>query len=91
MPHVRLHNELRTYRNRRKLRLRDVALLVGQREAAHISHWEKGTRVPSLDNALRLSAALKCPVEVMFFDRFKQLRESVYEQGNKHAIGLTYD
>lgn len=91
MSHVRPNNELRTYRNRRKLRLRDVALLVGQREAAHVTHWEKGTRVPSLDNALRLSAALKCPVEILFFDRFNQLRHSVYEQGNKHDIRLSYD
>lgn len=91
MPHARPNNQLQAYRNRRKLRLRDVALLVGQQEAAHISHWEKGARVPSLDNALRLSAALKCPVEILFFDRFSQLRETVYEQRNKHAIRLTYE
>lgn len=91
MPHVRPDNQLRVYRNRRKLRLRDVALLVGQREAAHISHWEKGTRTPSLDNALKLSAALRCPIEILFFERFNQLRNNVYEQGIKHAIRLSYD
>ena len=91
MAHVRPHNQLRVYRNRRQLRLRDVALLVGQREAAHVSHWEKGARVPSLDNALRLSAALKCPIEVLFVERFNQLRKSIYEQGTKHSIRLYYE
>ena len=91
MTHVRPHNQLRDYRKRRQLRLRDVALLVGQREAAHISHWEKGARAPSLDNALRLSAALKCPVEILFFERFDQLRKTIYEQGIKHSIRLSYE
>ena len=91
MANARQHNQLRYYRNRRKLRLRDVALLVGQREAAHISHWEKSSRVPSLDNALKLSAALKCPIEILFLDRFKQITQFVYDQREKHDIEITYD
>ena len=91
MAHVRPPNQLRLYRNRRKLRLRDVALLVGQRDAAHVSHWEKGGRVPSLDNALRLSAALKVPVEILFLRRFNELREATFAQGTKHNIRLSYE
>jgi crossover junction endodeoxyribonuclease RuvC len=46
--------------------------------------------LPSLANALLLSAALKCPVEILFFRLFKKLTNDVNERKNKHHIELTY-
>lgn len=84
-------NQLRRYRLKRGLRLRDMARLTGQSSPAHLSHWEKGRKLPSLSNALRLSAAMKCPVEVLFFDLFEQLRNETYEHKKKHQIEYTFD
>lgn len=84
-------NQLRRYRLKRGLRLRDMARLTGQSSPAHLSHWEKGRKLPSLSNALRLSAATKCPVEVLFFDLFDQLRNETYENKKKHRIEYTFD
>jgi len=84
-------NQLRRYRLRRGLRLRDMARLTGQSSPAHLSHWEKGRKLPSLSNALRLSAAIKCPVEVLFFDLFDQLRNETNEYKKKHHVDYTFD
>ena len=84
-------NQIRSYRNKRGLRLRDVSMLIGQSSAAHLSHWEKGRKLPSLINALRLSAAIKCPVEILFLDLFDQIRNDTYEKKKKHNIEYTYD
>ena len=83
-------NQIRSYRKKRGLRLRDVANMIGQSSPAHLSHWEKGRKLPSLPNALKLSAAIKCPVEVLFFDQFDQLRKETYDKKQKHNIDLTY-
>lgn len=86
-----LPNQIRRYRHKRQLRLRDVAILTGQSSVAHLSHWEKGRKLPSLSNALRLSAAIQCPVEILFYDLFHQIKKETYENKNKHDLKLTYD
>ena len=83
-------NQIREVRKKRGLLLRDMAILTDLSGAAHISHWEKGRKAPSLRNALVLSAALQCPVEILFLELFKQVRKEVYETKNKHNINLTY-
>ena len=71
-------NDIRRYRRKRNLRLRDVALLTGHANLNHISDWEKGRRAPSLLNALKLSAAIACPVEVLFSELFSRIRQNMY-------------
>lgn len=73
-------NQVRGYRRRRGLVLGDLAKLIGQSSPAHLSHWEKGRKLPSLTNALRLSAAIGCPVEILFFDLFVSIREEVFKR-----------
>lgn len=70
-------NQIRRYRRRRNLKLRQVATLVGLRSVSHVSHWEKGRKLPTLQNALKLSAIIKCPVEVLFFDLFDSIRREI--------------
>ena len=88
---LRNQNQIRYYRIRRKLRLNDVALMVGYDAAAHISHWESGARLPSLASALMLSAALKCPIEILFLEQFNQIRKEIYERQQRHNIRLEYE
>jgi transcriptional regulator with XRE-family HTH domain len=87
---ITIPNDIRRYRKQRRLRLRDVARLVGIRVEHHVSHWESGARVPTLDSALRLSAALRCPVEVLFSDHFRKIREEVITRQSKYDIHLEY-
>ena len=71
-------NQLLRYRNKRSLSQRDVSKLLGVEQATDICRWEKGQKMPSLINALKLSSALNCPVEVLFFDHFKQIRKEMF-------------
>lgn len=75
-----LPNQIREYRRKRNLRLRDVAMSAGLRGVSHVAHWEKGRKLPSLQNALKLSAIIQCPVEVLFFDLFDSLRQEIRER-----------
>lgn len=83
-------SHIRSFRKKRKLRLRDVALLVGIRVEHHVSAWESGARIPNLETALRLSAALRCPVEVLFSDHFRKIREEVSARQRDHDIVIEY-
>jgi len=84
-------NQLRRYRHKRNLRLRDIATLIGYPEAAHIAHWEKGRKVPTLKNAFKLSCAIGCPVEVLFLDLFNEVRSGVDAAKRKTNIKPAYD
>jgi len=79
-------NQIREYRTRRKLRLRDVAELVDAPALTYVWEWERGRHVPSLQNALRLSAAVDCPVEVLFSQQFQEIRKEVRERQKRLNI-----
>lgn len=81
----RIPNQIRCYRRRRNLKLRQVAKLAGLRTPSHLSHWEKGRKTPSLENALRLSAIIQCPVEILFIDMFNVIRHDVFLKKNQQT------
>jgi len=87
----RVPNLIRLYRRKRHFKLKDIALLMNQKSSAHISHWEKGRKLPSLLNCLRLSAILKCPVEILFFELFNSVRKEVLELKKRYNLFETYD
>ena len=84
-------NQIRRYRVRCGLSQKQVSLLLGQTTQAHQSKWERGTKLPTLTNALKLSAALGCPVEILFSDRFDRLREEVHKRRTRYTISNDYD
>lgn len=71
-------NQIRRYRTKRYLRQRDVAKLLGLKQACDIYRWETGQKVPTLMNALKLSAALHCPVELLFLNHVNQIHSDMY-------------
>lgn len=73
-------NSIRSYRRKKALRLYEVAHYAQLSSPAHLSHWEKGRKTPTLINALKLSAILQCPVEILFLDMFNQVRQEVHHQ-----------
>lgn len=86
-----LPNHIRRYRKQRHLRLRDVAKMVGIRDGPHVWQWEAGERTPNLENALKLSAALNCPVEVLFADRFREIKTEVERRREGFNIKRIYE
>src|SRR2546429_9576493 len=62
----KLENYLRTYRKRSGLTQREVAFLVGCRNGAQVSRYEKRRRLPPLRTALACEAAFGVPVAELF-------------------------
>ena len=73
-------NQIRRYRHSRSLRLRDVADLLELSSCSPVWYWEKGLRIPSLESALKLSALLQCPVEILFLEQFTKCRHELFER-----------
>jgi len=84
-------NQIRWFRKKRQLRIRDLLNLMSLSSPSQIAHWEKGRKAPTLENALKLSAAIGCPVEVLFFDHFQELRKEVSIRRKKYNISTFFN
>jgi len=73
-------NQIRRYRKKRCLRQQDIADRIGLKFDNYVYRWESGSKVPSLINALKLSAALNCPLEILYLDHFKEIQEEMYPE-----------
>ena len=73
MTSPRLENYLRTYRRRSGLTQREVAFLLGSKNGAQLSRYEKQRRLPPLRTALAFEAIFKIPLAELFAG----LRDSV--------------
>jgi len=83
-------NQLRRYRRKRRLRQRDIAKLLGLSDAVHVADWEKCRRLPSLTNALKLSSAIGCPIEILFSNQFREIRTRMHTTRIESGIKLEY-
>lgn len=73
-------NQIRRYRLKQRLKLKQVAGLIGLADPSHLSHWEKGRKMPTLSNALKLSAVIGCPVEILYADFFNTYRSHIFRK-----------
>ena len=78
-----MSNQIRRYRKKRCLRQQDVAKLMGVKQKNDFYRWEAGRRMPTLRNALKLSVALNCPVEILYLGHFKQIQKEMYPEKYK--------
>jgi transcriptional regulator with XRE-family HTH domain len=62
----RLENYLRTYRKKSGLTQQEVAFLLGRKDGAQFSRYEKRYGLPSLRIALGYEAVFKVPVAELF-------------------------
>lgn len=88
-PKRTIPNDIRFYRRRRNLRIVEVASLAKVADAALVSHWENGRKMPTLKNALKLSAITKCPVEILYHELFRSYQNEYQpqnQQGSHTAI-----
>ena len=74
------HNQLETFRRRRRLGPTDIARLLGHRDAKRYSKFERSARAPSLIDAFRLGIILRVPVEFLFPELYNELRLQIREQ-----------
>jgi transcriptional regulator with XRE-family HTH domain len=70
-------NNLETYRRRMRLSQERVVLLMGYRDNSAWSKYERGERLPSLVNALKLGIILRVPIEFLFHALHEELRDSI--------------
>ena len=70
-------NRLWIHRKKMGYTQREVATLLGYRSATHISDYERGKRLPSLEAAIRLEVVLCAPVAFLFPDIRRQAIEEV--------------
>lgn len=70
-------NNLTRYRERLGYSREQVAALVGCKKGQTIGRIESGKVVPGVVTVLRLSAALRVPVEFLYQETFHNLREQV--------------
>jgi len=75
-------NYIWKYRKRKKYGQKRIAHLLGHKNSAHLSSWERGKAQPTLQNALKLALILKTPVEDLFGGLYRNLsREIEKRQG----------
>jgi len=70
-------NNLDIYRRRMKFSQSYVAHLLGYKDNSVWSKYERGGRLPSLVNALRLGIIMRVPVEFLFHVLHDDLRDQI--------------
>jgi transcriptional regulator with XRE-family HTH domain len=78
-------NKLDIYRRRMRFSQRQVAHLLGHKDSSAWSDYERGERLPSLANALRLAIILRTPVEFLFYELHDQLRDKIRAEEERLA------
>lgn len=78
-------NSLDIYRRRMRFSQRHVAYLLGHRDSSAWSNYERGERLPSLENALRLGVILRVPVEFLFYALHDDLRSQIRAEEERLA------
>ena len=73
-------NRLALYRKRMDLSQKQVAALLGLKNPAILSHYERGTSLPSLSRALCLEIIYRVPVAFLFPDLYEKLRSGIRDK-----------
>jgi len=80
----RLDNYLRTYRRQAGLTQTEVAFLLGWKNSAQISRYEKRRRLPPIDTALACEAIFGVPISELFAG----VRDSSTHEVSKRMLQL---
>ncbi len=81
--HKRIPNCLRKYRKMSGYTQREVARILGLRNAGMISRWEKGRRMPAPFNMFRLAALYRTMVDALFIDLVRAARRELQANINE--------
>lgn len=78
-------NTLDIYRRRMKFSQQQVARLLDHKDNSVWSKYERGDRLPSLSNALKLGIILRVPVEFLFHALHDELRDQIRAEEERLA------
>ncbi len=67
---------------------KQVALLLGHRNIAMLSRYERGRALPPLLTALRLEITYRAPVAFLFLELYRQLREEIRAQEERLRLPM---
>lgn len=81
----RFKNRLEYFRRRMGVDTRYVGRLMGHKDSSTYRGYERGDRLPSLTNALRLGAILRTPVEFLFGELYDSLRAAIRAEEERLA------
>ena len=70
-------NNLWTYRKRFGLSQKQAAFLLDHKTTSQLSRYEKGTKVPGLETALKLEILYRVPVAFLFYDCYQKLKDEI--------------
>jgi len=73
----KIKNYLWMFRKKMGSPSKEMAYLMGHKTSSLISCWENGRKLPSLNNAFKLSIILRTPVEFLFEDHYLELRKDI--------------
>jgi DNA-binding XRE family transcriptional regulator len=79
-------NQLDIFRKKMKLNQHYVAHLLGHKDTSAWSDYERGDRLPSLVNALRLGIILRTPVEFLFYALHDDLRNQIRAEEERMVL-----
>lgn len=71
-------NRLWIYRKQRGYSQKMVATLLGHKTAVHVSDYERGRCLPSLETALKLEIILGVPVAFLYPTPYRALKEEIH-------------
>ena len=81
-------NRLMLYRKRMDLSQKQVASILGLKNLAILSHYERGTSRPSLQRALGLEIVYRVPVAFLFPELYEEMREKIREKESRMSRTL---
>lgn len=76
----KIPNCLPKYRRQKGLTQKEVARILGFRNSAIISKWERGFSFPSTPSLLKLSALYGRQAEALFIDLYQKIKEGVISE-----------
>ena len=76
----RKQNKLVLYRRRMGFTQKQVARLLGQRDASMVSHYEHGRALPPLASALGLEIIYRVPVAFLFPGMYDELKRGIRQR-----------
>jgi transcriptional regulator with XRE-family HTH domain len=66
--------------------MRQVSHLLGHKGTSALSDYERGERLPSLENALRLGIILRVPVEFLFYALHDTFRNQIRAEEERLSV-----
>jgi len=73
-------------RRRRGFERKQVSWLLGHSGPQVIAQYERGQKLPSIQNAIRLSLIYGCELEEMFPENYRLARAAIAERSGSHGI-----